>query len=71
MKQQALENKISGLLAQLVIEVKGSSALGLTDINKLCEDSLLPVLKNALDLPNLRNLNKASKKELSRHRPCG
>lgn len=62
MKQQTLEIKISGLLAQLVTEVKGSSALGLTDINKLCEDSLLPVLKNALDLPNLRNLNQASKK---------
>jgi hypothetical protein len=62
MKQQSTEMRINELLAQLVIEVRGSTALGLTDINKYCEDCFVPVLKHALGLPGLRNLNQTAKR---------
>ncbi len=62
MRQQSIEMRINELLAQLVAEVRGSTALGLTDINKFCEDCLVPVLKQALDLPRLRNLNQTEKR---------
>lgn len=62
MRQQTAENRINELFAQLIVEVKGSTALGLTDINKFCEDFLVPVLRRALDLPHLRNLNHTEKR---------
>lgn len=57
-----MEMRITELLAQLVAEVRGSTALGLTDINKFCEDCLVPVLKHAFDLSHLRNLNRSEKR---------
>jgi len=65
MRQQSTENRINELLAQLVTEVRGATALGLTDINKLCEDCLVPVLNRALDLPRLRNLNQTEKRNFA------
>ncbi len=62
MRQQSIENRINELFAQLVTEVRGATALGLTDINKLSEDCLVPVLKRSLDLPGLRNLNQTEQR---------
>ena len=57
MKLQEVHNRIRGLLAQLSLEVKGASAMGQTDIHRLSEIVVHPVLKITLKLPALRNLN--------------
>ena len=57
MKLQEVHNRIRGLLAQLSLEVKGASAMGQTDIHRLSEIIVHPVLKTTLKLPALRNLN--------------
>lgn len=62
MRQQSTEMRINELFAQLVAEIRGSTALGLTDINKFCEDCLVPVLRHAFDLPRLRNLNQTERR---------
>ena len=57
MRIQELHNRIRGRLAQLSLEVKGAAAMGQTDIHRLAEIIVHPVLKITLKLPGLRNLN--------------
>ena len=49
-------------MAYLSATVKGASAMGQTDIHRLSETIVCPVLKIILDLPALRNLNSAERK---------
>ena len=57
MKIQEVHNHIRDRLAYLSATVKGASAMGQTDIHRLSEIIVYPVLKIALKLPALRNLN--------------
>lgn len=57
MKLQEIHNRIRGLLAQLASEVRGAGAMGQTDIHRLSEIIVCPVLKITLKLPGLRDLN--------------
>lgn len=57
MEIQEVHNRIRDRLAYLSATVKGASAMGQTDIHRLSETVVLPVLKIILDLPDLRNLN--------------
>ena len=57
MEIQETHNRIRDRLAYLSATVKGASAMGQTDIHRLSETVICPVLKIILDLPDLRNLN--------------
>lgn len=57
MKIQETQNRIRDRLAYLSAIVKGASAMGQTDIHRLCETVICPILGIVLDLPDLRNLN--------------
>jgi hypothetical protein len=57
MRQQELLNEARDLLAQFVTRVKGSTAMGHTDINVISEAFLTELLREVFSLPALRNLN--------------
>lgn len=57
MEIQETHNRIRDQLAYLVTTVKGASAMGQTDIHRLSETVICPVLRIILRLPGLRNLN--------------
>ena len=57
MEIQETHNRIRDRLAYLSATVRGASAMGQTDIHRLSETVVCPVLKIILDLPALRNLN--------------
>ncbi len=57
MLRQNLLNRINECLARFFAEVKGSTATGLTDINRHAEEVLVPLFREVFELSNLRNLN--------------
>jgi hypothetical protein len=57
MRQQQLLNEARDLLAQFVSRVKGSTAMGHTDINVISETFLTELFREVFALPALRNLN--------------
>ncbi len=57
MELQNSRNEINRLMAILVAQVKGSSALGQSDLNKVAETVLIPLLAEVYGYRNLRNLN--------------
>ncbi len=57
MEIQETHNRIRDSLAYLSAVVAGAGAMGQTDIHRLSEAIVCPVLKVILDLPGLRNLN--------------
>lgn len=57
MQLQETLNRIRDRLAYLSATVKGASALGQTDVHRLAETVVCPILKITLRLPALRNLN--------------
>ncbi len=61
MRRQEILNRMREQFALLVLEVRAGSALGQTDIHRICEDVLCPVLRIAMDLPELRNLNQSDR----------
>ena len=50
-------NRINYLLSVFVTEVKGATAMGQIDINKVSETLLIPLLAEIFGYKNLRNLN--------------
>jgi hypothetical protein len=50
------------LLGIFAYQAKAYSAAGLTDFNKVSEDVLVPLLRLAFNLPDLKNLNSETKK---------
>lgn len=61
MRQQELLNEARDLLAQFVTRVKGSTAMGHTDINVISEGFLVELFKEVFQLAQLRNLNRERK----------
>lgn len=61
MRQQELLNEARDLLAQFVTRVKGSTAMGHTDINVISEAFLTELLREVFALATLRNLNQEKK----------
>ena len=57
MRQQEYENRISELLARFYAEVKIHSAITRTDLFKVSESCLKPILSLIFNLNNLQNLN--------------
>lgn len=57
MKIQEIHNRIRDRLAYLSAAVKGASAMGQTDLHRLSETIVCPILRIILELPDLRNLN--------------
>ncbi|MGB8214326.1 MAG: SMEK domain-containing protein [Anaerolineales bacterium] len=57
MRLLEIQERINALMAQFVTEVKGSNASGRTDINRVAETILIPLLGEVYDLHNLVNLN--------------
>lgn len=52
-----VQNEIAELLGKFVAQVEAHTAFGLTDINKLSEVVLIPLLREIYGYTNLRNLN--------------
>lgn len=57
MRLNQIQERINELFANFVTQVKGATAMSRTDINRVSEVVLVPVLSKAFDLPHLRNLN--------------
>lgn len=57
MKHQDLVNELRTELSELVLNVEGASAMQMYDLHRLAEGVVLGLLREILDLPNLRNLN--------------
>jgi hypothetical protein len=57
MRTEELLLQIRKLLSIFVTEVKGSSAMGLTDINRISENLLIPIFREAYGYKDLKNLN--------------
>lgn len=57
MSRQNLLNRIRDLLAQLAFKIQIDNKSLQTDLNRLAEEILLPVIRRAYDLPGLENLN--------------
>lgn len=57
MRLQETQNRINTLMTQFVTRVKGFSAMGRTDINKISETVLIPLLTEIYDYKDLINLN--------------
>lgn len=51
------QNRITELVSVFVAQVKGASALGQTDINRVSETVLIPLLSEIFGYKKLRNLN--------------
>ena len=52
-----IQHKISRLMARFVEEVKSSTAMGHSDINRVAETVLIPLLGRVYECPSLQNLN--------------
>lgn len=52
-----LQDRINELMSIFVAQVKGSTAMGKTDINKIAETFLVPLLKEVYGYAELKNLN--------------
>ncbi|NJN92491.1 MAG: SMEK domain-containing protein [Leptolyngbyaceae cyanobacterium SL_5_14] len=52
-----LQNRINELLSIFVAQVKGATAMGRTDINKVAETVLIPLFKEVYGYAELKNLN--------------
>lgn len=61
MEIQEVQNRIRDQLAYLSATVEGASAMGQSDIHRLSETIVCPVLRIVLRLPALRNLNSAER----------
>ncbi len=57
MRLVQVNTRITELMAQFVAEVKGSTAMGMTDINKASETLLIPLLREVYGYKELQNLN--------------
>ncbi len=55
--------RITELLGVFAYQAKAYSASGKTDFNKVSEDVLVPLLRHIFELPDLKNLNSAVKKD--------
>lgn len=55
------QSRISDLMVKFVTQVKAAASMRKTDINRVSETFLVPLLSEVLDLPNLQNLNTAQK----------
>jgi tetratricopeptide (TPR) repeat protein len=57
MKSQNIQNRIVELFSIFVAQVKGHTAIGNTDINRIAETVLIPVFKEVYGYRDLKNLN--------------
>ncbi len=57
MRSQNLQNRIVELFSIFVAQVKGHTAMGRTDINRIAETVLIPILKEVYGYQDLKNLN--------------
>jgi hypothetical protein len=57
LKQQDLINRLRDELTHVVAQTEGSSAMGLTDHNKIAENLICGLMREILGFPGLRNLN--------------
>lgn len=57
MNLQKLQDRINELMSIFVHQVKGFTAMGRTDINKIAETILVPLLAEVYGYTNLKNLN--------------
>lgn len=57
------QNRINELLARFVTQVKGSGSMGLTDLKKVSETILIPLLSEIFDYKNLENINYAEQND--------
>jgi hypothetical protein len=60
MKLNAVQNRIQYLMAVFVAQIKTAAAMSKTDINKVAETVLIPILSEIYDCQNLENLNTPS-----------
>jgi hypothetical protein len=51
------QNRINDLMSRFVLQVKGSSAMSRTDINRVAETVLIPLFKEVYGFTDLQNLN--------------
>ena len=51
------QNRINELMARFVAQIKGATAMGRTDLNKVSENLLIPILSSVYEYKNLKNLN--------------
>lgn len=57
MRRQILLNEARDLLTLFITRIRGSTALRLTDINKISERFMVELFREVFDLPGLRDLN--------------
>jgi hypothetical protein len=57
MNLNQIQERINKLFSLFVTEVRGATAMGRTDINRVSEVVLIPLLSKVFDLSNLANLN--------------
>lgn len=57
MKLLVVQERINELMSQFVTQVKGANAMGRTDINRISETVLIPILAEVYGLRELKNLN--------------
>ncbi|MEO1685035.1 MAG: SMEK domain-containing protein, partial [Cyanobacteria bacterium J06631_12] len=60
MRTEELLAQIKKQLSIFVTEVKSSCAMGSTDINRIAESLLIPILREAYGYQDLKNLNRTS-----------
>jgi tetratricopeptide (TPR) repeat protein len=60
MERLQVQYRIIELMSRWVASVKGAAEISLTDLNKVSETILVPLLSEVYDLPDLRNLNTES-----------
>lgn len=61
MERQDRINEVRNGFAEFVAKTKAASALDQTDLFKISEDVVCPILRIVLDLPSLRNLNESER----------
>ena len=57
MNIETVTKEIRDLLSSFITKIKGSTALGLTDINKFSEVFILELFRELYNISSLRNLN--------------
>jgi hypothetical protein len=57
MRSLNLQNRIAELLTIFVTQIKSHTAMGRTDINRVAESVLIPILKEVYGYQSLKNLN--------------
>lgn len=62
MKHQELLNELRSSLSELVTNVEAASAMQMYDLHRISEGVVLGLFRAIYDLPNLRNLNEAERK---------